>query len=81
MLLSTELEGSTVEKVYWAVPSKDWLPVIGDKFDTYQDASRRVDQMFENTGNRTAIITNRIVVRKSNGTTIDMEVDRERKFR
>jgi hypothetical protein len=81
MLLSKELEGSTIERVYWAVPSRDWLPVIDDKFDTFAEASRQVDKLFGEQNHRTAIIVSRVVVRKKNGTTVDMEVGRERKFR
>jgi hypothetical protein len=81
MLLSKELEGSTIERVYWAVPSRDWLPVIGDKFDKFADASRQAEQNMAEQNTRTAIVVNRIVVRKADGTTVDMEVARERKFR
>lgn len=81
MLLSKDLEGATVERIYWAVPSKDWLPVIGEPFDTFQDASRHSDKLMADTNTRTSIIVSRAVFRKENGTTVDMEVARERRFR
>lgn len=81
MLLSKELEGATVERIYWAVPSKDWLPVIGDPFDSFNAAKEHADTMMRSQNMRTAIITSRAVFRKPNGTTVDMEVDRERRFR
>lgn len=81
MLLSKELEGATVERVYWAVPSRDWLPVVGDPFDTFRDAADHADRLMAEQGKGTAIVINRMVFRKTNGTTVDMEVDRERRFR
>jgi hypothetical protein len=81
MLLSKELEGATVERVYWAVPSRDWLPVVGEPFDTFRDAADHADRLMAEQNRNTAIIVNRIVFRKANGTTVDMEVARERRFR
>lgn len=80
MLLSKELEGATVERVYWAVPSRDWLPVIGEEFDKFADASRQAERNIAENNLRSAIVVNRIVFRKLDGTTVDMEVARERKF-
>jgi len=81
MLISKELEGATVDRIYWAVPSKDWLPVIGDQFDSYRAAQEHADAIMRSENMQTAIIVNRIVFRKANGTSVDMEVARERRFR
>lgn len=77
--LSPELVGATVERVYWAVPSSDWLPVIGEPFEDYPAARHYADGLIrESTAGAPATITNRIVFRKTNGTTIDMEIWRQR---
>jgi len=81
VLLSKDLEGATVERIYWAVPSKDWLPVIGDPFDTFNAAKEHADHIMRRDNMQTAIITSRVVFRKDNGTTVDLEVARERRFR
>lgn len=81
MLISNELEGATVERIYWAVPSRDWLPVIGEPFDSLKQAGEHADKQMTEQGLRTAIITSRAVFRKSDGTTVDMEIARERRFR
>lgn len=81
MLLSKELNGSTVDRVYWAVPSRDWLPVIGDPFDSFREAADHADSLMVKQNMRTAIIVNRMVFRKTDGTKVDMEVGRERRFK
>jgi hypothetical protein len=81
MLLGKELQGSTVERVYWAVPSRDWLPVIGEPFDTFRDAADHADRLMVEQNKGTILVYCRMVFRKPNGTTVDMEVDKERRFR
>jgi hypothetical protein len=74
-----ELEGATIERTYFAVPSRDWLPVIGDEFDTYPEARAHAENLLPD--RRSMIIVHRIVARKTNGVTVDFEVDRDRLFR
>ena len=81
MLISKELEGATVERVYWAVPSRSWLPVVGESFDTVRDAQAYADGMIRDRDLNAAVIVNRMVFRKRNGTTVDIEVGSERRFR
>jgi hypothetical protein len=78
MLISKELEGATVERIYWAVPPNTWIPTIGEKFDSFREAGDHALKMVD--GGRDALIINRVVFRKPNGTTVDMEVGRERRF-
>lgn len=80
MLISKELEGSTVERVYWAVLSRDWLPVVGEPFDSLREAGEYADKQVADLVIKTATIVNRVVFRKPNGTTVDMEIGRERRF-
>lgn len=81
MLLSKELEGATVERVYWAVPSTAWLAVIGQQFETFRAAQDYADSRLADTPQPSAVIISRMVFRKPNGTTVDMEIGRERRFR
>lgn len=80
MLLNKELAGATVERVYWAVPARDWLPVIGDPFDSFREAADHADLLMKEQGRVTSTIINRMVFRKTDGTKVDMEVARERRF-
>jgi hypothetical protein len=80
VILSKDLEGATVERIYWAVPSKDWLPVIGDQFDSFNAAKDHADALMVRDNMQTAIITSRMVFRQR-GVSIDLEVARERRFR
>ena len=81
MLLSKELEGSTVERVYWSVVAQEWLPVIGKPFDSLQEAHTNALRQMDQQGTNTVVIINRIVFRKPDGVKVDMELARERKFR
>lgn len=77
--MSKELEGATIERTYYAVPSRDWLPVIGDPFDTYAEAKAHAETLLPS--RRSMLIVHRMIVRKTNGTAVDMEFDRDRLFR
>lgn len=81
MLLSKELEGATVERVYWAVPSTAWLPVIGRQFETFRDAQDYADSRLAEPPQSWTVIISRMVFRKPDGTTVDMEIGREKRFR
>ena len=81
MLISKELEGATVQRVYWGVPSREWLPVVGEKFDSHREAADHADKLMEASGQEKLAITSRIVLRKTDGVAVDMEVAREYRFR
>lgn len=81
MLISKELEGATVERVYWAVPSTTWLAVIGQQFETFREAQDYADSRLADSPQSWSVIISRVVFRKPNGTTVDMEVGREKRFR
>jgi len=78
MLISKELEGATVERVYWAVPPNTWIPIIGEPFDSFQEAADYAHKRAD--GGRDTLIVSRVVFRKPDGTTVDMEIGRERRY-
>lgn len=81
MLISKELEGATVERVYWAVPSREWLPVIGEQFDSFREAVDHADKQMVEQDARTATVVSRMVFQRTDGVIVDMEVGLERRFR
>jgi hypothetical protein len=81
MMISKELEGATVERVYWAVLSRDWLPVVGEPFDSLRAAGEYADKQVADMVIKAATVVSRVVFRKPDGTTVDMEIGREKRFR
>jgi hypothetical protein len=39
-VINKQLQGATVAEVYWAVRTRNWLPTIGEKFDSPVEAER-----------------------------------------
>jgi hypothetical protein len=53
--------------------------VIGDPFDTYAEARAHAENLLPD--RRSMLIVHRMVIRKTDGVTVDMEFDRDRLFR
>lgn len=84
MSADMRLVGATLERVYWAMKTPVWLPVIGKEFDSYQKARRAAwDKLteagvsvFDDVRNRAEVET-RMVVRRVDGVVEDMPIHSE----
>lgn len=74
-MITKDFEGAVVERVYYAVTVAPWLPVIGESFDTIEEAATYADRKIAESGVPDATVTTRAVFRLVRGVKEDMPVD------